>query len=85
MKGDSDRWAQYLVMARTIVPRRSQVRGQLRQAAIATARALRGLFSLRGRTSPEIPRGLCFFPETGRFSRKNREAIEHERAITEGD
>jgi hypothetical protein len=27
----------------------------------------------------------CFFPETGRFSKKNREAIEHERAITERD
>ncbi len=26
-----------------------------------------------------------FFPETGRFSKKNREAIEHERAITERD
>jgi hypothetical protein len=24
-------------------------------------------------------------PETGRFSKKNREAIEHERAITERD
>jgi hypothetical protein len=29
--------------------------------------------------------GPCFFPETGRFSKKNREAIEHERAITERD
>jgi hypothetical protein len=28
---------------------------------------------------------VCFFPETGRFSKKNREAIEHERAITERD
>jgi hypothetical protein len=27
----------------------------------------------------------CFFPETGRFSKKNREAIEHERAIPERD
>jgi hypothetical protein len=26
-----------------------------------------------------------FSPETGRFSEKNREAIEHERAITERD
>jgi hypothetical protein len=29
--------------------------------------------------------GLFFFPETGRFSKKNREAIVHERAITERD
>jgi len=28
---------------------------------------------------------FLFFPETGRFSKKNREAIEHERAITERD
>jgi hypothetical protein len=28
---------------------------------------------------------LAVFPETGRFSKKNREAIEHERAITERD
>jgi hypothetical protein len=31
------------------------------------------------------PRLPLFFPETGRFSKKNREAIEHERAITERD
>jgi inhibitor of KinA len=30
----------------------------------------------RGRTSPEIPRmGPCFFPETGRFSKKNRRRL----------
>jgi ribose transport system permease protein len=33
---------------------------------------------------PEIP-STVFFPETGRCSKKNREAIEHERAITERD
>ena len=32
-----------------------------------------------------LPAAVCFFPETGRFSKKNREAIEHERAITDRD
>jgi len=32
----------------------------------------------------EFPPTL-FFPETGRFSKKNREAIERERAIAERD
>jgi hypothetical protein len=34
---------------------------------------------------PTVDDFPCFFPETGRFSKKNREAIEHERAITERD
>ena len=33
--------------------------------------------------APNRAHGPCFFPETGRFSRKTGKAIEHERAITE--